>query len=250
MAIFAISDLHLAFGVEKPMDVFGYRWQNYMERIEQHWRATVTPADTVLIPGDISWAISFAELEKDIQFIESLPGQKIISKGNHDYWWETTSKLNKYIAATDLRTIRFQYNNAFVVEDRIICGTRGWRAPSEDGFTSEDQKIHARELIRFEMSLQEAVRLNGGAGAAPDANADLAAETPAGGLIAMLHYPPLDALGKDFGFFALMLKYGVQTCIYGHIHGENCARAFEGELDGMMLKLVSADHLDFKPFKI
>jgi len=247
MAIYAISDLHLAFGVEKPMDVFGYRWQNYMERIEKHWRATVTPADTVLIPGDISWAISFAELEKDIQFIESLPGQKIISKGNHDYWWETTSKLNKYIAASDLRTIRFQYNNSFVVENRIVCGTRGWRAPSEDGFTSDDLKIHSRELIRFEMSLQEAVRLNGGA----DAASTMSPTAPqAGGLIAMLHYPPLDALGKDFGFFELMLKYGVQTCIYGHIHGENCARAFEGELDGMMLKLVSADHLDFKPFCI
>jgi len=231
MSLFAISDLHLAFGVKKPMDVFGYRWQGYMERIEEQWLATVTDSDTVLIPGDISWAINFAELEKDILFIERLPGKKIISKGNHDYWWETMNKLNKYTVGLDLKTISFLYNNAFETQGYVVCGTRGWRSPSEDAFSAEDQKIHARELIRFEMSLQEAMKIRNG--------------KP---LIAMLHYPPVDQLGKDFGFFELMKKYGVEKCVYGHMHGDSCSRAFEGEVDDMELKLVSADHLMFKPF--
>jgi len=240
MAIYAISDLHLAFGVEKPMDVFGYRWQGYMERIEEQWLSTVTPEDTVLIPGDISWAINFNELEKDIRFIEGLPGKKIISKGNHDYWWETMNKLTKYIKEQNFQTIYFHYNNAFKVENCIVCGTRGWRAPSEDGFTTEDQKIHARELIRFEMSLQEGMRIKEMSVGSPDGETQH--------FIAMLHYPPLDQLGKDFGFFDLMKKYGVEHCIYGHLHGDACSRAFEGEVDEIEMKLVSADHLSFQPW--
>lgn len=246
MALFAISDLHLAFGVEKPMDIFGYRWQGYMERIEEEWFKTVTAQDTVLIPGDISWAIDFDQLKKDIRFIEGLPGKKIISKGNHDYWWETMSKLNKYLKELDLKTISFLYNNCFETNGWIVCGTRGWRAPSEDGFTAEDQKIHARELIRFEISLQEGVKQK----EKRDSNTtdSSVADSSSNGLIAMLHYPPLDVLGKDFGFFEMMQKYGVKKCIYGHMHGDSCSRAFEGELDGMELKLVSGDHLLFKPF--
>ncbi|MEI6132029.1 MAG: metallophosphoesterase [Bacillota bacterium] len=235
MSIYAISDLHLAFGVEKPMDVFGPRWHRYMERIEENWRAIIKTNDTVLIPGDVSWAMNLKEFSKDILFIESLPGKKIITRGNHDYWWESSSKLKKFAAEQQLDSTIFLYNNAFKVEDRIVCGTRGWRSPSEDGFTSEDQKIHLRELIRFELSLSEARKLK----------ADSESQ-----IIALLHYPPLDALGKDHGYFDLMQKFGVSTCLYGHMHGENCSRAFEGELDDMELKLVSADHLEFKPFLI
>jgi len=235
MAIYAISDLHLAFGVEKPMDIFGPRWAYYMERIEENWRSTVTASDTVLIPGDVSWAMNFKEFERDVLFIESLPGKKIISKGNHDFWWESSKKLREFISVHDIGTITFLYNNALKIEDRIVCGTRGWRLPSEDGFTTEDQKIHARELIRFDLSLQEGMKLK---------------ETEGGELLVMLHYPPLDPLGKDFGFFEKLQKYGVKDCIYGHIHGDNCSRAFEGEVDGIDLKLVSADHLEFAPILI
>ena len=181
--------------------------------------------------------------------------------------------MNAYLSGLGLTSIKLLYNNAFTVENYIVAGTRGWRAPSEDGFGLEDQKIHARELIRFELSLQCAAKLKSQAAVyaasdvadsentvAPDSENTVASANTAGApnaanidaprIVAMLHYPPVDQIGKDFGFIKMMQDFGVDTCIYGHLHGDSCYRAFEDEFDGINMKLVSADHLGFKPTKI
>lgn len=245
MALLAISDLHLAYGVEKPMDIFGPRWAGYMDRLNEAWREIVKPEDTVVIPGDISWAIDLNEFKKDIIFLDGLPGNKIISKGNHDYWWQTMNKLNKYIEVNEISSIKFLYNNYFEVGNWIICGTRGWTTPGDDNFSTEDAKIFARETARLELSIQSAKkiintnRVNGIVynSGIPQSNQ----------ILVMLHYPPFNPDGSDTKIVDIMAEAGVTHCIYGHLHGDSCTRAFEGERNGIMYRLVSADHLNFRP---
>lgn len=232
MSIYAISDLHLAISVDKPMDVFGGRWSNYMERLESQWRQTVSDDDHVLVPGDISWATYIGDAYEDFKFIDELPGRKIISKGNHDYWWTTMSKLEKFILEKGFGTISFLHNNSFRVENSVVCGTRGWKSPGDDEFDAEDKKIYLRELQRLELSLKKAERNDG--------------ET----LIAALHFPVFNSRGVFSEFLDILLKYGVDICIYGHLHGEACRNAVEGPVEGMKLRLVSADHLGFRPVKL
>lgn len=232
MSIYAISDLHLAISVDKPMDVFGARWSNYMERLESQWRETVSDGDHVLVPGDISWATYIDQAYEDFKFIDSLPGKKIISKGNHDYWWTTMSKLEKFIREKGFGTISFMHNNSFRIEHSVVCGTRGWKSPGDDGFDAEDNKIYLRELQRLELSLQTAGRRDG--------------ET----LIAALHFPVFNSKGVFSEFLDILLRYGVDLCIYGHLHGEACRNAVEGPAGGMELRLVSADYLGFRPVKL
>lgn len=232
MAIYAISDLHLALSVDKPMDVFGARWSNYMDRLEENWRSTVGINDYVLIPGDISWATYLSQAYEDFSFIERLPGIKIISKGNHDYWWTTKNKLEKFIAENGFSSIRFMHNNSFAVEDAAVCGTRGWEMPGEDGFSAEDAKIYARELQRLELSLKSAVM--------PDS----------GRLIVAMHFPVFNSKGGFSEFLGIMEKYHVQLCIYGHLHGEAHKYAVEGMVRGVEFRLVAADHLGFRPMKL
>ncbi|HOK43687.1 MAG TPA: metallophosphoesterase [Thermoclostridium caenicola] len=231
MAIYALSDLHLSFGTDKPMDIFGDIWKNHAQRIRENWIQVVGEDDVVLIPGDISWAISLDEAVPDFRFIESLPGTKIISKGNHDYWWSTKRKFQAYLETHGFKTIRMLHNNAFRIGDFAVCGTRGWNDPGDPDFTEEDRKIFRRELDRLRLSLEEGRRLGGE-------------------IIAMLHYPPFDAEHRMNDFGALMKEYGVGICIYGHIHGRGDA-VWKNELaDGIRFSLVSADFLSFTPIRI
>jgi predicted phosphohydrolase len=232
MAIFAISDLHLALSVDKPMDVFGAKWANYMERLETNWREKITDEDTVIMPGDISWATYLEDAVADFRFIHSLPGQKIISKGNHDYWWTTANKLNGFLKDNGFTSIRFLHNNSFKAEGSVICGTRGWIMPEEGGLSPEDTKIFNRELQRLEQSLNSTTVGEGER------------------LIVALHFPPCNSKGVFSDFLDIMQKYRTALCIYGHLHGPALAGAFEGFKDGVEFKLVSADHLRFEPLKL
>lgn len=233
MSIYTISDLHLAFGVDKPMDIFGYGWENYMERAETNWINTVNDQDTVIIGGDISWGTYLDDIKPDFDFIESLPGKKILLKGNHDYWWESLTKLKRFTDEMGYKTIEFLHNTSILAQDTAICGTRGWIDPSTDNFKKDDEKIYLRELGRMELSLKEGIKYN------PKK------------IIAVLHYPPVTkdkTINQDY--LELFKKYSVSTCIYGHLHSNSHKNAFEGQVDNIEFKLVSADYVHFTPQKL
>jgi len=175
MLIYAISDLHLALSINKPMDIFGDRWTNYMEKIKTAWEQIVSADDYVILPGDISWATYLEHACEDFEFIDSLPGRKVISKGNHDYWWTTLSKLDRFITKNNFSSISFMHNNSCKLGKAILCGTRGWNCPGDNDFGAEDRKIYNRELQRLELSLKSAKR---------DENEVL---------VAALHYPPFNS---------------------------------------------------------
>ncbi len=233
MALFTISDLHLPLGIDKPMDIFGKRWENYVEKIEEEWKSKVKPEDLVVMPGDFSWAMYLEESKKDFQFLNDLPGEKILLKGNHDYWWGTMNKMRKFLAEEGFLGIDFLQNKSVMYKNVAICGTRGW---SYIGYnqpkTSEDETIFRRELLRLEMSLSDAKEKN------PDE------------IIVFMHYPPILPECLDSEFSRLMKKYGVERCVYGHIHGINSKNAVTGLVDGIEYMLVSCDYLDFSPVKL
>ncbi len=232
MSIYAISDLHLALSIDKPMDIFGARWANYMNKLEENWRSTVGEEDHVIVPGDISWATYLDQAYEDFRFIDRLPGKKIISKGNHDYWWTTKNKLDKFIIKNEFTSISFMQNNSYTIEDTAVCGTRGWNMPGEEGFNAEDTKIYQRELQRLELSLKDA-------------------RVPEGGkLIAAMHFPIFNSKGVFSDFLDIMQKYNVQLCIYGHLHGAAHRNAVEGMLNGIEFRLVAADYIGFKPVRL
>jgi len=239
MAVYTIADLHLSGSVDKPMDVFGHRWQGYAEKIESRWRALVEEDDTVVVPGDISWAMTMEEAEADFRFIESLPGKKLIGKGNHDFWWQTMAKMNRFLEDGGFSTIRFLYNNAYAVENHIVCGTRGWYV--EEKFQQKARnnpdyaKIVAREAGRLEMCLAEAEALR--------------EETGAMDILVFFHFPPV------FGNFVcrelvdVMKKHGIDRCWYGHIHGRYSI-PYHAEFEGIDMTVISADYLNFTPMRI
>lgn len=232
MAIYAISDLHLALSIDKPMDVFGGKWENYMEKLKENWCSVIGEDDYVLVPGDISWATYLEQAYEDFNFIHRLPGRKILSKGNHDYWWTTKSKLEQYTGENGFSSIFFLHNNHFSIEGVTICGTRGWYMPGEDGFSAEDAKIYKRELQRLELSLKSA-------------------NTPEEGvIIAALHFPPFNSKGTFSEFMEILQKYHVSICIYGHLHGEAGRGAIEGLVNGIQFRFVAADHLSFNPVRL
>ncbi len=232
MSIFAIADLHLALGIDKPMDVFGGRWSNYMEKLKNNWIEIVRDTDTVIIPGDVSWATYIENAFEDFKYIELLPGKKIISKGNHDYWWTTASKLNKYLNENQFSTLSFMHNNAFLVENYAVCGTRGWKCPGEDDFKKDDEKIYNREIERLELSLKSSLKFEHSE------------------KLVFMHYPPVTAKSQASGFIDVMKKYGITRCYYGHLHGEGIKGAIEGQFEGIMLGLISADYLNFVPLLV
>ena len=231
MSIFAISDLHLSFGTDKPMNVFGTHWENHAERIKENWLGKIGDEDVVLIPGDISWGISLDEADPDLAFIEALPGQKILSKGNHDYWWCTLNKFKQHFALRGYSTLNILHNNAYKVGPYVVCGTRGWISPDDEGFGDEDQKIFNRELERLKLSLKEGLKLGG---------------EP----IAMLHYPPFDARHMPNAFASLLKEYDVKTCIYGHIHGKANELWKDEVVDGIDYHLISCNLIGFNPIKL
>lgn len=226
--IYTIGDLHLSFGVDKPQDIFP-GWLNYVERIKENWNSKITDEDSVVLIGDHSWALKLEESQKDLEFIDKeLKGRKILSKGNHDLWWQTMNKNENFILENGFSTISFLFNNAYLVEGISICGTRGWIRESEEPF---DQKILNREAGRLEMSLQAGVKLGGE-------------------LVAFIHYPPIYGTEENAPIIELLHKYGVKRCYYAHLHGSSIRGALNGERDGINYKLVSADGVGFDPVKI
>ena len=226
--IYSIADLHLSFGTNKPMDVFS-GWTNYTERIRANWQRLVEPDDTVVIAGDISWAMKLNEINKDFEYIQSLNGKKIILKGNHDYWWTTKSKMDKYIADSGFDSISILHNNYYVVEDTAICGTRGWFYDAEK---DEDMLILKREVGRLKMSIEPAVS----AGYKP---------------VVFLHYPPIYNGMECTEIMDVLREYEIEKCFYGHVHGGNAAKkAFIGEKDGISFRLIACDYVNFTPLSI
>lgn len=235
MALYAMSDLHLSLSADKPMDVFGSAWHNYMERIHDNWHSCVSADDLVIVGGDISWAMYLEDAFEDFKFLNELPGRKLLVRGNHDYWWESLAKLKAFVSSNGFDTVSFLQNDAFVFKHTVISGTRGWTIPSSDSFAVSDGKIYDRELIRLELSLRAAKKLK-------DSDASVRRH------IAVLHYPPVSPAGiPDEGIASLLRSFGVTGCIYGHLHGPACSESFTGVADGIEYALVSADHLSFKP---
>lgn len=224
MALFAISDLHLSFSSDKPMDVFG--WENYESILEKNWREAVSDDDTVIIPGDISWAMYLQEAEADLRFIDSLPGRKIIGKGNHDYWWSTVKKMNDFVIQKGFGTINFLFNNSYSYKNFAICGTRGW---GNNGTADEDTRIWNRELQRLLLSIGSAK----------------------GDIICCLHYPPTNLRGGlSEEYLDIFRRFGIKTVCYGHLHGNHEATKLPDEIEGIRFSLVSCDYLKFMPLKL
>ncbi|MBQ4085547.1 MAG: metallophosphoesterase [Clostridia bacterium] len=221
--IFSIADLHLSGG-DKPMDVFGSHWENHFERIRTSWLESAGADDIVLLPGDLSWAMRLEDAQDHLHEIGSLPGRKVILRGNHDYWW---SAIGKVRAALPEGMYAVQ-NDALLLDGTLICGSRGWLLPGAD-CSADDKKIFERELIRLEMSLKKARALS--------------AEAP---LIVMLHFPPLTVAEPDTAVTALLEQYAPQHVVYGHLHGPATRAAFTGEHNGIEYHLVSCDALGFK----
>jgi len=143
MSIYAISDLHLSFNTDKPMNIFGDNWKNHEKKIQESWITTIKNEDTVLLPGDFSWGMTFEEAKLDFEYLNRLPGRKIMLKGNHDYWWGTLNKIKAFFKSNNFNDIDILYNNSYLVEDKIICGTRGWTISGND---EENEKIYKREF--------------------------------------------------------------------------------------------------------
>ncbi len=236
MRIYALADLHLSFieefdmeninktKVSKPMDIFGQNWNNHYIKIWNNWNHIIEEEDIILIPGDISWAAKLEDAVYDFNYIENLPGKKILGKGNHDYWWHSLKKISEF---TSDKT-SFLQNNSFDLNDEIVlCGTRGWVCPNDISFKEYDKKIFNRELIRLENSLKSAPR---------DKKK-----------LVMMHYPPVNEKKDKSDFIEIMQDYSVSACIFGHLHGYSIKKRIEGEHWGIKFNLVSADYLNFKP---
>lgn len=231
MAIYAMGDLHFSGEPPtKPMEVFGEQWLNHREKVLEYWKQTVKDGDTVLLVGDTSWSMELPDaVEKDLGVLQDLPGKLVILKGNHDYWWTSLKKMEEA-----LPRVHFLHNTFYQTGDVALCGTRGWNLPSMQGFSEHDRLIYDRECQRLERSLE-------GARAAGAKH-----------LIAALHYPPLYHPDEVTGFTELCKEYGVEQCIYGHVHGDaaHFLNLFQGVRDGTQYRLVAADYVDFRLVKI
>ena len=227
MSLFVIGDTHLALGCDKPMDVFGGRWENYVEKLREGF-SVVGPEDVTVLCGDLSWGMDLRQAREDFLFLHRLPGRKILLKGNHDYWWTTVTKLTRFFAENGMDSLEILHNNCAFYGDCALCGTRGWFYEEERG-EDHDRKILSRELQRLETSLKAA-----------------------GGRekLAFLHYPPKLLNYECREIVDLLCDYAVKRCWYGHLHSGGRAMAFEGEYCGIRFQLISADHLMFYPKKI
>ena len=227
MSIYAIADLHLSFSTNKPMDIFGDNWENHSDKIKQNWLKIVKEEDTILLPGDLSWGMTFEEAKPDFEYLNSLPGRKILLKGNHDYWWGTANKIKQFLDENKFNNIDILYNNSYLIEDIIVCGTRGWTISNN---TEDDEKILKREILRLELSLKDGIQKYG-----TDKE-----------IIVCMHYPPINENFKDDSeFMQIMKKYNVKKCVYGHLHGEAHKEAVQGNIEGIDLQLISSDYTNF-----
>ena len=225
MKLFAISDLHLSGHDPKPMDIFGAGWQNHWEKIMTDWQRRVTDDDLVLIGGDISWAMQLEAAQVDLDAIGTMPGKKLLLRGNHDYWWGSLSRVRSAMP----EGMYVLQNDAWVFDHMVIAGTRGWNIPGGNHTSDQDRKIYARELQRLELSLKDAQRKR----------------SEGMRLVAMLHFPPFDEQHRPSAVTELLEQYGVSLVVYGHLHGGHIRQAFEGELRGIQYRLVSCDKLNF-----
>ncbi|HOJ13636.1 MAG TPA: metallophosphoesterase [Deltaproteobacteria bacterium] len=227
MRIFAISDLHLSFGSNKPMDVFGAHWEDHPERLREAWLERVTDGDVVLVPGDVSWAMRLAEAADDLAFIHALPGTKVVVKGNHDYWWTTMGKMKNALPPT---IIPLQ-NTSVTFGEVAVAGCRLWIDPDLmlEEATEEDRKIFQRELGRLESSLRsvpETAKVR----------------------IVMTHFPPISLDGKPSRAVEVASRYGCDIWVFGHMHlGGPDLKGFDRTAGGMRFVFASADYLGFKP---
>ncbi len=232
MRIFAISDLHLSFGSDKPMDIFGPAWANHAQKVEAAWRDLVTDDDWVLMGGDLSWGMRLEEVEPDLAFVHSLPGEKLMIKGNHAHWWSSRSKVEAILPPS----IRILQNDAFLLPDgTCVVGTRGWNPPGRTEragatYSAQDRKVYERELGRLKLSIQDAEK-----------------RFDYDRLWALIHYPPLYSFGLVTDFVPLLEAAGVERCIYGHLHGRDLVSGFVGEHNGIRYDLVSCDYIDMTP---
>lgn len=230
MALFVIADLHLSLGSSKPMDVFR-GWKNYVERLEKQWRAIVTDKDTVVVAGDISWGMSLEESREDFAWLNALPGEKILMKGNHDYWWSTKTKIETFFAEEGFHTLHILHNNAYLAQGKAICGSRGWLYNSEK---DEDIKIVNREVGRLNASLDDAAK-----------------RFPEAEPIVFLHYPPVYGHMACDGILQVLKERKIERCYFGHIHGSQASkRAIKGEWEGIKMYLISCDYVGFTPVLI
>ena len=227
MALYAIGDLHLCLGAPKPMDVFGGAWIGYMDKLQQGL-SVIGPDDTTVLLGDLSWALDLPSSRADFAWINDIPGRKIILKGNHDYWWSTASKFQKFCDEYGFENQFILNNNHYEYEGWAICGTRGWFF-EEERSSQHDEKVFKRELIRLEASLKSA-------GDLPK--------------LVFLHYPPRYKGYECREILDLLQRYEVKRCFYGHLHGPSQKLAMEGLWDGTEFRLVSADYLNFNPYKV
>ena len=235
MSIYVIGDLHLSFKENKPMDIFGSNWENHFEKIKKDWNLKVTENELVVLPGDFSWAMYLKDTDEDFKFLNELPGKKLLLKGNHDYWWTTITSMRKFLEENNFNNIDFLHNNSYEFDKKIIVGTRGW---SKLEGTSDDDKILKREVLRLELSIKYGIEKYGN-----DKE-----------VIAIMHYPPInkqDLLNNELSdFVKIMKKYNIRKCFYGHLHSNAIKEAVEGKHFDIDFKLVSADGLDFKLYKI
>ena len=227
MALYAIGDLHLCLGAPKPMDVFGGAWVGYMDKLKEGL-SVLRPEDTLVLLGDLSWALDLQQAKEDFSWINQIPGKKIILKGNHDYWWSTAGKFYKFCGENGFEDLWILNNNCYQYQDWAICGTRGWFF-EEERSGEHDEKVFKRELIRLETSLKSAGDLQ---------------------KMVFLHYPP-KYKGYECGeILELLKRYQVRRCFYGHLHGPSHGLAMEGLWDGIEYRLVASDKLNFKPYLV
>lgn len=227
MALYAIGDLHLCLGAPKPMDIFGGAWVGYMDKLKAGL-SVIRPEDTTVLLGDLSWALDLQSAQADFAWINEIPGKKILLKGNHDYWWSTAAKFEKFCKENEFENLHLLNNNCYSYGDYAICGTRGWFF-EEERSGQHDEKVFKRELIRLEASLKSAGERS---------------------KLVFLHYPPRYKGYECPEILDLLKQYDVRRCFYGHLHGGSHKLAMEGLWDGVEYRLVSADYIGFRPYTV
>lgn len=234
MAIYTIADLHLSFNEDKPMSIFGDKWENHTQKLKESWLKQVKPEDYVILPGDFSWATYLEDTKLEFEFLNNLPGYKILLKGNHDYWWATITNMRKFLKENNFEKIDFLYNNSYLIENKVIVGTRGWNIQDNE----EDSKMINRENARLKLSIESAIQ-----------NYRDDKE-----IIAFFHYPPITKStiiqNRETEFVKTLKQHSIKKCYYGHLHGNSHNDAVVGEINGITYNLISADYLNFKLMKI
>ena len=230
MAIYVIADLHLSFSQDKPMSIFGENWEGHSKKIKTNWISKVKPEDTVVLPGDFSWAMYLKDTYKDFQYLDSLPGKKLLLKGNHDYWWTTLTNMRNFLLENKFKNIDFIYNNSYLVENKILTGTRGWNLLD----TENSNKMINRESIRLKLAIEDGIKKYGD-------NKEI---------IVFMHYPPISHANQNSEFIKILKQYNVKKCYYGHLHGKSHQDAVEGIVNEIDFKLISADYLNFDLIKV